>query len=92
LATPATDKIVKSLIKPFFISLSIQVKIKVKLSRINKTKEVNLEKGSTIEDLLRKINLKPDTLIVMNKDKPIPIDDNLNDSQELTIIQVSSGG
>jgi len=68
------------------------VKIKVKLSRINKTKEVNLEKGSTIEDLLRKINLKPDTLIVMNKDKPIPIDDNLNDSQELTIIQVSSGG
>ena len=68
------------------------MKIKVKLSRINKIKEVNLEKGSTIEDLLKKINLKPDTLIVMNKDKPIPIDDNLNDSQELTIIQVSSGG
>jgi len=68
------------------------VKIKVKLSRINKTKEVNLEKGSTIEDLLRKINLKPDTLIVMNKDKPVPIDDTLNDGQELTIIQVASGG
>ena len=68
------------------------MKIKVKLSRINKTKEVNLEKGSTIEDLLRKINLKPDTLIVMNKDKPVPIDDTLNDGQELTIIQVSSGG
>ena len=92
LATPATDKLVKSLIKAFFIWISIQVKIKVKLSRINKIKEVNLEKGSTIEDLLKKINLKPDTLIVMNKDKPIPIDDNLNDSQELTIIQVSSGG
>ena len=68
------------------------MKIKVKLSRINKTKEVNLEKGSTIEELLRKINLKPDTLIVMNKDKPVPIDDTLNDGQELTIIQVSSGG
>ena len=68
------------------------MKIKVKLSRINKTKEVNLEKGSTIEDLLRKINLKPDTLIVMNKDKPVPIDDTLNDGQELTIIQVASGG
>ena len=68
------------------------MKIKVKLSRINKIKEVNLETGSTIEDLLKKINLKPDTLIVMNKDKPIPIDDTLNDCQELTIIQVSSGG
>ena len=68
------------------------MKIKVKLSRINKTIEVNLETGSTIEDLLKKINLKPDTLIVMNKDKPIPIDDTLNDCQELTIIQVSSGG
>ena len=68
------------------------MKIKVKLSRINKTIEVNLETGSTIEDLLKKINLKPDTIIVMNKDKPIPIDDTLNDCQELTIIQVSSGG
>jgi len=92
LATPATNKLVKSLIKPFFISLSIQVKIRVKLLRTKQTQEVDLEKGSTIEDLLIKLNLKPDTIIVMDQKKPLPITDELNDSQELTILQVSSGG
>jgi len=92
LATPATDKPVKSLIKPFFISLSIQVKIRVKLARTNKLEEITLENGSTILELLKKMNLKPDTLIVMNNNRPVPIDDTLKDNQELTIIQVSSGG
>lgn len=68
------------------------MKIKIKLSRTNETKEIKIEKGSTINDVLKKINLKPDTIIVMDKDTPLPIDDELNDGQELTIIQVSSGG
>jgi len=68
------------------------VKIKVKLSRTNETREINIEKETTVGDLLKKINLKPDTLIVMNKDMPIPIDNVLKEGQELTIIQVSSGG
>jgi len=68
------------------------LKVKVKLSRNNKTKLVELKKGLTIEDLLQKINLKPDTVIVMNHDKPVPIDDIVYDGEELTILQVSSGG
>lgn len=54
--------------------------------------EIQLEKKSIIDDLLKKLNLRPDTVVVMNKDKPIPIDDVLTDGQELTILQVSSGG
>ncbi len=84
--------IVKSLIKPFFISLSIQVKISVKLLRTKQIEEVNLEKGSTVLDLLKKLKLKPDTIIVMDNNLPIPIDDVLEDKQNLCIIQVSSGG
>ena len=68
------------------------MKIKVKLSRTSEITEFKLEGESTVEDLLKKINLKPDTLIVMNKGTPIPIDNTLKDGQELTIIQVSSGG
>jgi len=83
---------VKSLIKGFFISLSIQVKITVKLSRAKETKEIHLETESTVNDLLRKMNLKPDTLIVMSDNVPIPIDNALKEGQEVTIIQVSSGG
>ena len=84
--------VVKSLIKPFFISLSILVKISVKLSRKNEIKEVNLKKGSTVLDLLKKLKLKPDTIIVMDNNLPIPVDDVLKDKQNLSIIQVSSGG
>ena len=36
--------------------------------------------------------MKPDTLIVMNNKSPIPIDTELNGGEELTIIQVASGG
>ncbi len=85
-------KFVKSLIKPFFIWVSIQLKINVKISRTNEIKEVNIENGATVLSLLKKINLKPDTIIVLNNNKPIPIDDELTNVENLTILQVSSGG
>jgi sulfur carrier protein ThiS len=68
------------------------VEITVKLSRTNEIKKIEIEKGSNVEQILRKINLKPDTVVVMSGDKPVPIDDKITDKQELTIIQVSSGG
>ncbi len=68
------------------------MEIKAKLSRTKETRKINVETGSTVEYLLKKIKIKPDTLIVMSDNKPIPIDDVLNNNQELTIIQVASGG
>jgi len=68
------------------------VNVTVKLSRNNETKKIELEPGSKAEDILKKINLKPDTVIIMHNDKPMPIDEELKDGQELTILQVSSGG
>jgi sulfur carrier protein ThiS len=68
------------------------VKIKVKISRTNVEKEIQLEKGSTIMDLLNKLKIKPDNVVVMSNKIPVPIDDNLKDKQEITIIQVFSGG
>ena len=68
------------------------MKVKIKISRTNETKKITIKDNLKIKDLLKEINLKPDTLIVMSKDKPVPIDDDLTDGQELTIMQVSSGG
>ena len=68
------------------------MEIKAKISKTKETRKINVEAGSTVEYLLKKIKLKPDTLIVLSGNKPIPIDDVLNDDQELTIIQVASGG
>jgi sulfur carrier protein ThiS len=53
---------------------------------------VQIQQGSTVEDLLRILHLKPDTVIALAKKKPIPVDDLLSDKQKLTILQVSSGG
>ena len=68
------------------------MKIKVKIPRKNEIKEIQLKDGSTVEDALSKLQIKPDTVIVMSNKTPVPIDDILKNEQELTIIQVFSGG
>jgi len=83
---------VKSLIKGVFIWLSIQLKITVKILPQNISKEIDMESGLKMYDLLKKINLKPDNIIILRGNTPVPVDDILTDEQELTIIQVASGG
>ena len=68
------------------------MKIKVNILRKKETKQLNLGNGATVDDVLNKLSFKPDTIIVMSNNLPIPIDNVLEDGQELTIIQVSSGG
>ena len=82
----------KSLIKPFFIWVSISLIIRVKISRSDKIREIKIENNTKISDLLEKLDLKPDNVIVMIDNVPVPIDEILTHDQELSIIQVSSGG
>jgi sulfur carrier protein ThiS len=82
----------KSLIKEFFIWVSIQVNITIILSRTKEKRKLEFEKALTVEQVLKKLNFKPDTVIVMSKNYPVPIDDEIKEGQELTILQVSSGG
>ena len=60
--------------------------------KTGETKKIILEKGSKVRDLLEKIKIKPDTIIVMSDNTPIPVDDTLTENQEILIIQVASGG
>ena len=66
--------------------------ITVILSRTKEKRKLEFEKGLTVESVLKKLNIKPDTVIVMSNNHPIPIDDEIKEGQELTILQVSSGG
>ena len=68
------------------------MKIKINITRTNQNREINIKPGSKIIELLDKINMKPDTLIVLKNNKPIPINEQLKENDELKIIQVSSGG
>jgi len=92
LATPAVYNISQKFnLRLFYIPID-SMKIKVKLSRSTEIKEIKLEDKSIVQDVLNNFNIKPDTVIVMNKNKPIPVDDEVKDGDELTIIRVASGG
>lgn len=51
-----------------------------------------MKKRSTVLDLLNKLIIKPDNVVVLSNKIPVPVDDELKDKQEITIIQVFSGG
>ena len=68
------------------------MKIKVNIARSNETKTVTVDKDYKISDLLKDLEVKPDSTIIMINKKPVPIDSLLEDGQELTLIEVSSGG
>lgn len=68
------------------------MKIRVTFSRTKDTKAIEMKPGLTLEDVLKKLDVKPDTVITISKNKPVPIDDYVEEGQELTIIQVASGG
>ncbi|HDM67293.1 MAG TPA: hypothetical protein ENG62_02775 [Thermoplasmatales archaeon] len=68
------------------------MQVAVRILRTNEVKTINLRNDATIIDLLDKLGFKPDTVIVTNGETPIPVDDQVKDNKELTIIQVSSGG
>ena len=66
--------------------------LKVTISRTNETKSIQIPDKSTAEYLLKKLEFKPDTVLVLSKNKPISIDEELKNNQEISILQVSSGG
>jgi sulfur carrier protein ThiS len=68
------------------------VNIQVTISRTKETKNIELPNKSTAEKLLNKLEIKPDTVLILSGNKPIPIDAELENNQEISILQVSSGG
>jgi sulfur carrier protein ThiS len=68
------------------------MKIRIKILPDNSTKEIDLSPGSSVSEVLKKIQLRPDTVIVLKGNTPIPIDDTLNQEEELHVLKVASGG
>ena len=66
--------------------------IKITMIPSNVKKDIDMKMGSTVSDLLKKLNLKPDTVIILHNSTPVPVDDVITDVKELKIVQVASGG
>ncbi len=68
------------------------MKVTVKFIPSRETKELELEEGATGMTLVKILDIAPDSHILARSDKPIPIDEELKDGDDLTLISVVSGG
>jgi sulfur carrier protein len=68
------------------------VKIHIILLPSNTKKTIDVKKNTSVTEILEKLQIKPDTVIVTKNNIPIPIDEKLDEAKELKIIQVASGG
>ena len=68
----------------------MQVRIKILAGGVlEKTMEV--EEGKTYSDILAKLRINPETVVVMVEGSPVPIDD-VVDSGRIDILRIVSGG
>ncbi len=56
------------------------------------TVTLELGEGSTVEQLMRALSLLPDGWIAVRDGTPLPVDEVLEDGDELRLISVVSGG
>lgn len=68
------------------------MKIIVKILPRNVMQEVEVERGTTVSELLKKIHVTPGPVVVLKNNVPISLDYVLNDDAELSILPVISGG
>jgi len=55
-------------------------------------KVLELKKGATVEEAIRALELYPDAWIAVRGDMPLPLDEHLNDKDDIKLISVVSGG
>lgn len=68
----------------------MQVRIKILAGGVLE-KTIEVEQGSTYSDILAKLEINPETVVVMVDGRPVPIDD-VVDSGRIDILKIVSGG
>lgn len=56
------------------------------------TRHLTLQKGASVEQAIRALGLFPDQWIPVRNDEPLPLDEPLDEGDELKLISVVSGG
>ena len=68
------------------------MKIKVKISPRNVYQEIEVANGTTVSELLQKLKLRPGPFVILKNNVHIPNNYILNDNDDLSILEVISGG
>lgn len=71
--------------------MTIKVRLRLLPTR-KETKSLELDKGATVDAAIRALGLFPDAWIAVRGDTPLPLDEPLNDGDEIKLIAVVSGG
>lgn len=68
--------------------------MRVKARTVPRGEEVQLElpEGSTAANLVRELGLPTVACVVIRRGRPIPIDEPLEDGDDLEVVYVASGG
>ena len=54
--------------------------------------QMNVPDGSTVQDIIQSMDMKPDSTVSLIGNDPIPIDSRLDDEDRIILIKVSSSG
>ena len=73
-------------------SQDLKAIIKVKLTREGTEFEVKRRGNRTVMDIIRAVEMLPDGVLAFHGDTPLPLDDEICDLDEITIVNVASGG
>jgi sulfur carrier protein ThiS len=69
------------------------MKVRVNLLPTRKeTKVLDLKDRATVEEAIRAAGLLPDGWIAVRRDEPLPLDEPLEDDDEIDLVSVVSGG
>ncbi len=68
------------------------MKVSVVILPEKTVRQVNIQPGCTVEDVLRMLSFLPDSYVVLRGSRPVPVDDVLDTDVELTAVRVASGG
>jgi len=66
--------------------------MKITVEYDNKKKSITLEDKAIVKDLLNKLNIKLNTVIVVRNDNVILEDETIEDKDTITILSAVSGG
>ncbi len=67
------------------------VKVRVKMPN-GEVREISATPGETIEEVLRRNGIIPDSVVVLRGNTPIPYTERLNEEDEVIAIVAFSGG
>ncbi len=67
------------------------MEIEVELEKTD-TRKLEMEPGATVEQAVRALDLRPDSYVVLNMEKIVPLDRELSHGDKIRLLKVLSGG